>query len=43
MVAVYSLLSYFPPRNFLFQHPDTGEYGILESYEGHDHDEDHVD
>ena len=43
MVVVYSLLSYYPPRNFLFEHPDTGEYGILESYEGHDQEEDRVD
>lgn len=43
MVALYSLLSYYPLRNFLFEHPDTGEYGILESYEDHDHEEDHVD
>jgi len=43
MVMVYSLLSYYPPRNFLFEHPETGEYGILQSYEGHDHEEDHVD
>jgi hypothetical protein len=43
MVAAYSLLSYNPPRNFLFAHPESGEYGILDSYEDHDHDEDHVD
>ena len=43
MFVVYSLLSYFPPCNFLFAHPDTGEYGILESYEGHEHEQDHVD
>jgi hypothetical protein len=43
MVAAFSLLSYSPPRNFLFEHPETGEYGILESYEGHDHEKDHVD
>ena len=43
MVMLYSLLSYYPPRNFLFEHPETGEYGILKSYEGHDHEEDHVD
>jgi len=24
-------------ENFLFQHPESGEYGILESYEDHDH------
>ena len=38
LVLAFSLLSYYPPRNFLFQHPETGEYGILESYEDHDHE-----
>jgi hypothetical protein len=38
MVLAFSLLSYFAPRNFLFEHPEGGEYGILESYEDHDHD-----
>lgn len=42
-VVLYSLLSYYPPRNFLFEHPETGEYGILENYGGHDHGENHVD
>lgn len=39
MVAAFSLLSYFPPHIFLFQHPQSGEYGILTSYETHEHDE----
>jgi hypothetical protein len=43
LVLAFSLLSYNPPRNFLFRHPETGEYGILESYEDHDHDGDHDD
>lgn len=39
MVAAFSLLSYFPLRNFIFAHPGTGEYGILSEYDGHeDHD-----
>jgi hypothetical protein len=37
MILAFSLLSYYPRRNFLFRHPETGEYGILESYEDHDH------
>lgn len=37
MISVFSLLSYYPMENFLFQHPESGEYGILESYEDHDH------
>jgi hypothetical protein len=40
MVAAFSLLSYFPLKNFLFEHPGTGEYGILSEYD-HDHDDDH--
>jgi hypothetical protein len=36
VVVAYSLLTYYPPRTFLFEHPETGAYGILESYEGHD-------
>jgi hypothetical protein len=36
LVVAYSLLTYYPPRNFLFEHPETGAYGILERYEGHD-------
>ena len=38
LVMLYSLLSYYPPGSFLFQHPETGEYGILQSDEGHDHE-----
>jgi hypothetical protein len=40
-LVAFSLLSYFPPHNFLFRHPESGEYGILESYETHDHEADH--
>ena len=29
MILAYSLLSYFPPHAFLFEDPETGEYGIL--------------
>ena len=38
-----SLLSFNAPRNFLFQDPETGEYGILESYEAHEHENDQDD
>ena len=37
MVLAFSLLSYYPFRNFLFAHPGTGEYGILSDYD-HDHE-----
>ncbi|MGD8815518.1 MAG: DUF6512 family protein [Anaerolineales bacterium] len=37
MVAAYSTLSYYPPRNFLFAHPETGEFGILADYDHDDH------
>ena len=37
MLLAFSLLSYYPLNNFLFAHPETGEYGILSDYE-HDHD-----
>jgi hypothetical protein len=40
MIAAYSLLSYFAPACFLFEDPETGGYGILEEYGGHDHDDD---
>jgi hypothetical protein len=40
MVLASSLLSYYPLQNFLFEHPETGEYGILSDYD-HDHDHDH--
>ena len=36
MVLAFSLLSYFPLKNFIFAHPGTGEYGILSDYD-HDH------
>jgi hypothetical protein len=37
MVAAYSTLSYYPPKNFLFAHPESGEYGILSDYDHDDH------
>ena len=37
MVLAFSLLSYYPLKNFLFAHPETGEFGILSDYD-HDHD-----
>lgn len=39
MVLVYSLLSFFAPSWFLFEDPETGQYGILNEYG--DHDQDH--
>jgi len=36
MVLAFSLLSYYPLKNFLFAHPGTGEFGILSDYD-HDH------
>jgi len=39
MVLAFSLLSYFPLKNFIFTHPETGEIGILSDYD-HDHDND---
>jgi hypothetical protein len=41
MTLAFSLLSYVPPRTFLFEHPEGGEYGILQSYEDHDHEDEH--
>jgi hypothetical protein len=38
MVMAFSLLSYFPLKNFLFAHPETGKFGILSDY-NHDHDQ----
>lgn len=38
MVLAFSLLSYYPLKNFLFANPGTGEYGILSDY---DHDIDY--
>jgi hypothetical protein len=37
LILAFSLLTYYPPHNFVFEHPATGEYGILEVYEGHGH------
>ena len=37
MVLAFSFLSYYPLENFLFAHPETGEYGILSDYDEHDH------
>ena len=39
MTVSFSLLSYFPLKNFLFAHPENGEFGILSEYDddGHDH------
>lgn len=37
MTLLFSLLSYYPRKNFLFRHPESDEYGILEDYEHHDH------
>jgi hypothetical protein len=37
MVLAFSLLSYYPRENFLFAHPENGEYGILSDYDDHDH------
>lgn len=28
MIAAFSLLTFFPPKNFLFRDPATGQYGI---------------
>ena len=38
MIAAFSSLSYYPMKNFIFEHPDGhGEYGILDHYGDHDH------
>ncbi len=37
MVVAYSTLSYYPPKNFLFAHPGSDEYGILSDYHHDDH------
>ncbi len=37
MVLAFSLFSYYPLQNFIFAHPETGEYGILSDYDDHDH------
>lgn len=39
LVIVFSTLSYFPRKNFLFAHPETGEYGILSDYADSYHNE----
>ena len=41
MVIAFSLLSYYPLENFIFAHPENGEYGILSDYDDHDQDHDH--
>jgi hypothetical protein len=38
MTIAFSLLSYYPRENFLFAHPETGEYGILADYDHDEHD-----
>jgi len=38
MTISFSLLSYFPPKNFLFAHPENGEFGILSEYDHDGHD-----
>jgi hypothetical protein len=38
MTLAFSLLSYFPLENFVFEDPETGEYGILSHYDHDDHD-----
>ena len=40
MALAFSLLSYYPFKNILFAHPETGEYGILRNYDT-DHDHEH--
>ena len=39
MTIAFASLSYFPLKNFLFAHPENGEFGILSEYDhdGHDH------
>lgn len=37
MGLAFSLLSYYPLENFIFAHPETGEYGILSEYDHDDH------
>jgi len=38
MTISFSLLSYFPLKNFLFAHPENGEFGILSDYDHDRHD-----
>ena len=35
LTVAFSTQSYFPRKNFLFAHPETGEYGILSDYSDH--------
>ena len=37
MIVAFSTLTYYPPKNFLFAHPESGEYGILSDYHHDDH------
>ena len=37
MIAAFATLSYYPAKNFLFAHPESGEYGILSDYHHDDH------
>ena len=43
MIVAFSLLSYFPPHNFVFRHPEGGGYGILDSYQPHEHDHEDIE
>ena len=38
MIIAFSLLSYYPRENFIFAHPENGEYGILSDYDHDSHD-----
>jgi hypothetical protein len=38
MILAFSLFSYYPLENFLFEHPEGGGYGILDEYH---HENDH--
>ena len=37
MTLAFSLFSYYPRENFIYAHPENGEYGILSDYDEHDH------
>jgi len=39
MTLAFSTLSYYPMKNFIFTHPENGEFGILSDYDhdGHNH------
>ena len=43
LTIAFSTQSFFPRRNFLFAHPETGEYGIRSDYSNHDHHEEQED